>query len=84
MTADEVKAKASMFKKWGILSPSGAEAAAIGLFAMEDVSVPRHQQVTSQLSACLFIGAIAMVAIGVVMRRKSRRATPQDDEEPLE
>merc|ERR1712007_295612 len=95
LTADEVKSKASLFKKWGILSPTGAEAAALGLWSMEDVSVPFNvsptdfisaylfMSPTDFISAYLFIGAIAMVTIGVVMRHKSRPATTQDDEEPL-
>lgn len=84
MTAAEVKAKAELFTKWGILHPSGAEASNIGLYDTENLSM-LNASPTAFISACAFIGAIAMVTAGVVMRRRSRivTSTTQDDKELL-
>jgi hypothetical protein len=83
LTAAEVKAKASMYQKWGILSPGGNEAAAIGMYSVAEVDTSSMLP-TAFLPACAFFGALAMVTIGVVMRRRARTPAIQDETELLE
>jgi len=98
LTAAEVKAKAQLFSKWGILHPSGIEASNIGLSELpEDLDTdstdytesesfthtPTVSSSTAMFSAGAFFGAMAFVTIGFVMRRSRSAAPIQDDEELL-
>jgi uncharacterized protein YkwD len=82
MSAEEVKTKASLFKSWGILTPSGTEAANIGLFSTGS-ALPNASPVAF-LSACAFAGTMAMLSIGFVLRRRSSLAAPQGEIGPLD
>lgn len=99
LTAAEVKAKASLFAKWGILHPTGVEASNIGLSELpEDLDTdtetiytesqsfthtPTASPSTAMLSAVAFFGATAFVTVAFVMRRSRSVATTEDDEELL-
>jgi hypothetical protein len=80
LTAAEVKAKATLYKGWGILSPTGEMASNIGLYSVTD-AVWANASPTTFFSACAFIGAASMVTIAVVVRR--RRSLAQGDMELL-
>jgi len=80
MTAGEVKGKASLYKKWGILRPTGKMASNIGLYSVTD-EIWSNTSPTAFFSACAFIGAAAMVTVAVVVRR--RRSLAQEDRELL-
>jgi hypothetical protein len=81
LTAAEVKAKAQLFAKWGILHPSGVEATNIGLSSLPEQpptdSTWMHVSPASGISACAAFGAMALVAIRFVKRSAG---TAQDDE----
>jgi hypothetical protein len=82
MSAEEVKAKASLFQNWGILTPSGTEAENIGLFSTG--SAFSNASPVAFLSACAFAGTMAMLTIGLVLRRRSSLAAPQGEVGPLD
>lgn len=87
LTAAEVKAKAQLFAKWGILSPSGVEATNIGLSSLPDqlphVSTWMAVSPATGISACVALGAFAFVAVKVAKLRSRGAAVTQDDEELL-
>lgn len=82
LTAGEVKGKASLYKKWGILSPQGRMARNIGMYSVTD-ALWSNALPTGFFSACAFMGAAAMVTIGVALRRRRSPAACQDDKELL-
>jgi len=92
LTAAEVKAKATLFKGWGILHPSGTEARNIGLWVIDDLLdpgsksknvLPANVSPAALISACAALFATAMFTIGIVMRRRSRPAATHDEKELL-
>lgn len=79
LTANEVKAKAALFRKWGILRPTGVMASNIGLYEENDSMWSNASPMA--LSAFAFIGAMSMVTIAVAVRRMRRPV--QEDRELL-
>jgi len=82
LTVSEVKGKASLYKKWGILRPRGTMARNIGMYSVTD-AIWSNASPTAFFSACAFMGAAAMVTIGVALRRSRSPAASQDDRELL-
>lgn len=87
MTAAEVKAKAELFTKWGILSPSGVEATNIGLS-----SLPEHLPHAAMRMSVSAIGVAALGTFGAMVFAGMRVAkggsrgvvvSQEDDEELL-
>jgi hypothetical protein len=85
LTAAEVKAKASLFVKWGILHPKGRMANNLGLYSVTK-AIWANASPAAFYGACAFMGATAMVTVGVAIRRmRSTTPTQEDcDEELLE
>jgi len=78
LTAAEVKAKASLFVKWGILHPKGRMANNLGLYSVTK-AIWANASPAAFYGACAFMGATAMVTVGVAIRRMRSTTPTQED-----